>query len=175
MTVDEISPIHYLGDYAASLTANNIPADVRRQALLCILDTVGCIIAGTIAEEPQAMRRAEKLLAGNTSVQGESTVIGTDDKLSPTSAARCNAFAGDQFELNDLLGGHASIGCVNALLTVAEKVNASGLSKIFSSPHKIVQFRVAFHRGRSRYGDCCSFRSHDEAFPIDVLGSKALQ
>ena len=42
------------------------------------------------------------------------------------AAARVNAYMGDIFELNDLIGGHASIGNVSALLALAESIGATG-------------------------------------------------
>ena len=41
-------------------------------------------------------------------------------------AARCNGYLGDIFELNDLTGGHASIGNVAAALALAEDLDATG-------------------------------------------------
>lgn len=57
---------------------------------------------------------------------GRCTVIGTGVSTRPREAARANGYLGDIFELNDLTGGHASIGNVSAALALAEEVCASG-------------------------------------------------
>ena len=53
-------------------------------------------------------------------------MIGTSVSLPTREAARCNGYFGDIFELNDLTGGHASIGNVAAALALAEESGAAG-------------------------------------------------
>ena len=96
--------------------------------VLCILDTLGCIIAGSVLPEPRQMLEAEVAVIGEFTTGNGCTVFGSHIRLPVTSAARANAFAGDQLELNDLLGGHASIGVVNAALSLAEMRNSTGTS-----------------------------------------------
>lgn len=100
--MSSIPLIYYLADLASSFVASTVPSHIRLQAILCILDTVGCTIAGSIADEPNTMLRSEIAIVGGSDV-GSSTVVGSDVRLPLTSAARVNAFMGDQFELNDLL------------------------------------------------------------------------
>lgn len=83
------------------------------------------------------------------SAGGNCTVIGSSVRLSMTAAARCNAYAGDLFELNDLLGGHASIGNVDAMLSVAEGENSTG-TPLFNLEHNSFFQKLMFLvKGRS--------------------------
>lgn len=111
-----------LAHYALSIRLADVPEVVRRQAKLCILDTIGACVAGIRTEDWHSLLEAERARSGRT----EATVIGTGTKLSTEAAARVNAYTGDIFELNDLIGGHASIGIVPAVLAVAETTGASG-------------------------------------------------
>jgi 2-methylcitrate dehydratase PrpD len=95
---------------------------VLDQAGLCVLDTVACIVAGAATPEGAAMLAAEE--AAGTG--GAVTVLGSTTRLSAEAAARLHAYWGDIFELNDLIGGHAGIGIVPAVLAVAEQLGSPG-------------------------------------------------
>ncbi|PZW48587.1 2-methylcitrate dehydratase PrpD [Humitalea rosea] len=114
--------IESLAGFAHGLDLAAVPAEVRRQAAACILDTIGCIIAGWHAPEVQALLRAER----EGAAAGTASVLGASLKLSPESAARLNGYLGDVFELNDLIGGHASIGTVTAMLALVQQRRSSG-------------------------------------------------
>ena len=115
--------LRQLANQARAMRAADAPESVRRQARLCILDTVGCTLAGTRTEEAQLMLACEPATADTAA-----TVFGTPQRRSLLGAARINAYLGDVLELNDLIGGHASIGNVNAALALGEAVGASGSS-----------------------------------------------
>ncbi|WP_042876678.1 MmgE/PrpD family protein [Cupriavidus necator] len=108
---------------AAHCRFDRLPAAVVTQAKLCILDTIGCIVAGMQAEE-------SRLVAGPsaTSAQAgdQASVFVHGSKMPIAAAVVANGYAGDILELNDLIGGHASIGCVTAAVATAEAVGASG-------------------------------------------------
>ncbi|MES2480665.1 MAG: MmgE/PrpD family protein [Pseudomonadota bacterium] len=109
-----------LADYAHGIGISDVPAQVRRQAALCILDTVGCMVAGLQDESWRAIDLVERKRSG----LAEATVVGLGQRLCVEGAARLNAYLGDLFELNDLIGGHASIGVVSAMLALAESLDA---------------------------------------------------
>lgn len=111
-----------LATYAADIRIATTPAAVRKQAHLCILDTIGCIVAGGQADDWKPLMAAES----ESHVRPEATVLGTGERLSAEAAGRVNAYMGDIFELNDLIGGHASIGNVTALLALAESLGVTG-------------------------------------------------
>ena len=112
--------IHDLADFAHDL--GDVPTEVRTQAALSILDTVGCMLAGSATKYGALIVAA----AEADGVTGPCSIAGTPLRVPPRTAARCNGYFGDIFELNDLTGGHASIGVVTAALAQAEAVGASG-------------------------------------------------
>lgn len=117
-----LTAIHVLADFASGLAYAALPEGVRHQARLCLLDTLGCMIAGSTAPEVERLAAAEGVGDGG----GRSTLVGRGGRATAGAAARINGYAGDIFEINDLIGGHASIGNVSAALAVAEEVGASG-------------------------------------------------
>lgn len=105
-----------------TMTVATIPPPVLRQAALCIIDTLGCIVAGTATAEAGLALRCEP----DATVQPLVGVYGTAHRRSLRSALRINGYLGDVLELNDLIGGHASIGNVTACLAVAQVHGATG-------------------------------------------------
>ncbi|WP_310568306.1 MmgE/PrpD family protein, partial [Hydrogenophaga sp.] len=103
----------------SAMTVQDIPESVRRQARLCILDTVGCALAGTRTEEARLALACEPASADEAA-----TVFGTPHRRSLQGAVRINGYLGDVLELNDLIGGHASIGNVTAALALGEVLGA---------------------------------------------------
>jgi 2-methylcitrate dehydratase PrpD len=112
--------IDYLADFAHAVALPRVPADVQTQARLSILDTLGCILAGSRTSEARMVLAAEKALGS-----GPCLVFGSDVSLRAQEAARCNSYFGDIFELNDLTGGHAGIANVTAMLANAQEVGAT--------------------------------------------------
>lgn len=96
------------------------PAEVRVQGALCILDTVGCMLAGSRTEEAKLMLDCEPAVAGAC------TIVGSSERRDVGTAIRVNGYFGDVLELNDLIGGHASIANVAAAIALAEARGASG-------------------------------------------------
>jgi len=111
-----------LAAYAAALRLADAPEEARRQAKLCIVDTIGCVVAGSRVDDWKPLMTVEAAQHDRP----QATVIGTGKRIATDAAARVNAYMGDIFELNDLIGGHASIGNVTALLALAESIGASG-------------------------------------------------
>lgn len=123
--VDERSGLDALAEFVTRLDEHTIPAGVRTEAALCLLDTVACIVAGSETEEGLLMLAAERELGPAGPADGVH-VIGSDELLTAEAAARLHAYWGDIFELNDLIGGHASIGVVPAVLAAADRLGSSG-------------------------------------------------
>lgn len=110
-----------LAQQARTMFASNIPEEVLHQARLCILDTVGCVIAGSQTEEAQLILGCEP-----GKPQDHLPVFGSSQRRDLHEAMRINAYLGDVLELNDLFGGHASIGIVPAALMLGQHLGASG-------------------------------------------------
>ncbi|MFM7010162.1 MAG: MmgE/PrpD family protein [Betaproteobacteria bacterium] len=117
-----MSAFQLLTQQAIGMSGDRIPLSVLNQARLCILDTLGCILAGTKTEECRLILACEP-----EQPSGAIKVFGTTHSRGLREAIRINAYLGDVLELNDLIGGHASIGTVTAAMGLAEAVSASGL------------------------------------------------
>ncbi|MCK9512656.1 MAG: MmgE/PrpD family protein [Pigmentiphaga sp.] len=95
---------------------DQLPGFVVREAKLCLLDTLGCILAGTRTPE------SALILSSASHVRGEYAVLGVANKrLDRRHATLINGYHGDILELNDLIGGHASIGNVTAALSLIQE------------------------------------------------------
>lgn len=119
---DEGSLIEALARHVMKIRSEEIPSEAREQASLCILDTLGCMVAGSVLPEVQTFIRSET----EVDTRGQASVVGHARKLSVDAAMRVNGYMGDLLELNDLIGGHASIGVVPPALALAEATGASG-------------------------------------------------
>lgn len=110
----------------AALTIEQIPTEVVDAAKLHILDSVGCLLAGSRLEPG---RLAYGLAASLSIRNGDSTLFGTKQRASYLDAVQAMATATHCGELDDIHGGAATcIGAmiVPALLATAEKHGGSG-------------------------------------------------
>ena len=126
--VEQRELIGALASYVSDIKLTHVPAEVNKQAKLCILDTIGATVAGSRTTDWHPLMRAETL----DNDKPQATVIGAGRKLSTEAAARVNAYMGDIFELNDLIGGHGSIGNVSALVALAETLGSTGAQLVES-------------------------------------------
>lgn len=120
----EPSALEVLAGEAGTIDPDSAPEVAVRQAALCILDTVGCMLAGTRTEEARLIQACEP--ANSLADGSDVTVPGTGLRRPIAAAMQINGYHGDVLELNDLIGGHSSIGNVTASLALAEHVGASG-------------------------------------------------
>lgn len=111
------------------------------------------MIAGSATADAELLLRAERA----SLTPGRCTVIGTGVSTGSREAARCNGYLGDIFELNDLTGGHASIGNVSAALALAEDVSASGadlLSATIAGIEVSTRIYNTLYPTLKAYGEC---------------------
>ena len=105
------------------LSPDEIPPDASTAARQCILDWLGCALAGS-AEPLAQILRAE--VAGEN---GPATVIGSGQRVTARTAALVNGSAGHALDYDDtnLVGGlHATAAVLPAALALAEQAGASG-------------------------------------------------
>ncbi|MDF8334926.1 MmgE/PrpD family protein [Novosphingobium cyanobacteriorum] len=114
--------IDHIAAFAAHVGPDAVPERVSWQTKLCLLDTIGCMVSG--ATEADGLRLFAAEMAGDPG--GAARVVGQTETMSPEGAARVNGYLGDLFELNDLIGGHASIATVAAALAVADEERPDG-------------------------------------------------
>ena len=115
-----------LADHFTALRFDQIPPAVIDAAKLHILDTLGCMLAGSRLEPGKlAYQLAVAASGGNTA----STLFGTSLRASYLDGVQAMATAAHCGELDDIHGGAATcIGAmiVPALLAMAEKYGGSG-------------------------------------------------
>jgi 2-methylcitrate dehydratase PrpD len=142
-----------LADFAHRLRIEDLPPRVRVQTAACVLDTIGCMVAGSMTAEAAALLAAERRAAVG---QGGARLPGFAGTLPEEAAARVMGFAGDVFELNDLIGGHASIGTVAAVLALGGARGADGAALLVAAAAGIeISTRIhdAFYARMKPYTD----------------------
>ncbi len=114
-----------LGEWAARLRAEDIPAAVRDNAALRVLDTIGCALAGAGEEHAPSVMA----LASRWGGPGLSTVWGTTLRAAPPQAALANGALAHGLDFDDTHADsvcHASAVLVPAVLALAESDRLSG-------------------------------------------------
>jgi len=114
-----------LAEFAANLTWDSIPAEVRERAQLQILDTIGVGVAARSYPFAAKAIAGVKVLAGT----GKCSVIGEPGGMSVRDAALANGMLLHGLDFDDThLGAiiHASVASLPAALAVGEAVGASG-------------------------------------------------
>ncbi|HYZ22476.1 MAG TPA: MmgE/PrpD family protein [Rhodopila sp.] len=114
-----------LAEQARALTHSDIPDGIRAWARQCILDYIGCAIAGS-QDELVAILLAEMEEQGGAA---DATVIGSKAWLPAASAAIVNGAASHALDFDDVnlaMPGHPSVAILPALLALGESRGASG-------------------------------------------------
>ncbi|MBN8903708.1 MAG: MmgE/PrpD family protein, partial [Rhodospirillales bacterium] len=114
-----------LAEQARTLTLADIPEDIRAWARQCVLDYVGCTLAG-------AQEDLTQILLAELQEQGgaaEAQVFGHAVRLPPASAALVNGAASHALDFDDVnlaMPGHPSVAILPGLLALAEQRGSSG-------------------------------------------------
>lgn len=119
-----------LASFCNTLRLEEIPHDVVDAAKLHILDSLGCIIAGSRLEPGQCAYRLA-IATGGDNRKSMSCLFGTNEKVSYLDAVHAMATAAHCGELDDIHGDAGTcIGAmiVPALLALAENHGGSGWS-----------------------------------------------
>jgi 2-methylcitrate dehydratase PrpD len=107
------------------VTWDKTPDDAREVARHCLLDFIGCAIAGS--REPLSRILVDEIVRGEGS--REASLIGCNERASRLTAALVNGAAGHALDFDDThmaMGGHPSVPVVPAVLALAETLGASG-------------------------------------------------
>jgi 2-methylcitrate dehydratase PrpD len=116
---------HALADQARALRLADIPEPVRAWARQCVLDIVGCTLAG--ASDPLVtILLAEMREQGGAAA---ATVMGRAGRLPTASATLVNGAASHALDFDDVnlaMPGHPSVAILPALLALAEEIGSSG-------------------------------------------------
>ncbi len=104
---------------------DDLPPDVQQVARQCLLDWLGCTIAGS--QEPlAAILRTE--VAG-ADAAGQATLIGSGGRTGALTAALVNGAVGHALDFDDThatMSGHPTVPVLPAALAVAERDGRSG-------------------------------------------------
>lgn len=109
----------------AGLKYGDLPPAVVAKAKECILDCVGCIVAGSADPIHKPLRQYVESVGGNQSA----TLIGLGGRTSVTTAALVNGVHGhvlDYDDTNQMFIGHASVVIVPAIFALAEYLGSTG-------------------------------------------------
>ena len=98
----------------STLQFDQIPADVVNAAKLHILDSLGCLLAGSRLE---AGRLAYELAVATSGANGTSTLLGSDRRVSFLDAVQAMSVASHCGEMDDIHGGAGT--CIGAMIVPA--------------------------------------------------------
>jgi 2-methylcitrate dehydratase PrpD len=114
-----------LVDAVCSLRYEDLPDDVREVGRHCVLDFLGCALAG--AAEPPVEILVATVVRPERST--EAALIGRPERAARLTAALVNGTAGHALDFDDThtrMNGHPSAPVLPALLALAETENADG-------------------------------------------------
>jgi 2-methylcitrate dehydratase PrpD len=114
-----------LAGKAAALRFDDIPQTVRCWARQCVLDYMGCAVAGA-SDDLVTMLLAEMREQGGAPI---ASVAGYSERLPVLSAALLNGAASHALDFDDVnlaMPGHPSVAILPALLALAEERGSSG-------------------------------------------------
>src|SRR5581483_9005238 len=120
-TVDDTTRL--IADYAASLSFDDLPAEVVQAATRCLVDSLACGIAAYDCTPAQIGRR---LARGAVPERYPGRILGYGERSSAEAAAFVNSAMIRNLDWNDQYpGGHPS-DCLGAFLAIAEAAGADG-------------------------------------------------
>ncbi len=114
---------------ARAIRYDALPEEVRALTRQCVLDTLGCALAGT-SDELTRILLAELAEDGGTP---GATVIGHKTRLPAIPAAMMNGTSGHALDFDDVnmaMPGHPSVAVLPGLLALAETKGGSGAEVI---------------------------------------------
>jgi 2-methylcitrate dehydratase len=118
--------IKQLAHWVDSFDPADVPADVKAQAGLLVLDSLGCALAALDEDTARATRRAVDGLGGKE----ECTIIGSSHKTAVTNAVLMNGLLIRTLDLNDFLQGANGAGHpsdnIAVALSMTERQKRSG-------------------------------------------------
>src|SRR6266481_1932991 len=144
-----------LAEWADGLRAEDVPAAVRDNAALRVLDTIGCALAGAREEHVPAVLA----LAARWGGPGLSTIWGSALRATPPQAALANGALAHGLDFDDTHADsvcHASAVLVPAVLALAESEHLSGRAALTAL--------VAGYEGMIRVGMAAPGRFHERGW-----------
>ena len=112
--MSEESLTEKLARYFSSLQFEQIPSEIVNAAKLHILDSLGCLLAGSRLE---AGRLAYELAVATSGANSTSTLLGSDRRVSFLDAVQAMSVASHCGEMDDIHGGAGT--CIGAMIVPA--------------------------------------------------------
>jgi 2-methylcitrate dehydratase PrpD len=144
-----------LAEWADGLRAEDVPAAVRDNAALRVLDTIGCALAGAREEHVPAVLA----LAARWGGPGLSTIWGSALRAAPPQAALANGALAHGLDFDDTHADsvcHASAVLVPTVLALAESEHLGGKDALAAL--------VAGYEGMIRVGMAAPGRFHERGW-----------
>lgn len=145
-----------LADFAAGIRVEELPADVVHQAVRCLVDWLGCTLAGSATEEAADVRTGIKALdAGDGS--RTATIVGTRSRAGAGYAALANGVSAHLLDFDDTFNPerttiHGNAPLWPAIAAAAELEPVTGATAIAAFVAGFeVQARVALAAGPGHY------------------------
>ena len=134
----------HVADFILGLSWDELPADVRQRARLCLLDALGAALAGTLTP-------VSRIAAGYASTlwRGDgATILLHGRRARAPGAAFANACAANGLDIDDdaiFTRGHPGAQLIPTVLAVAEQTRAGGKALLEAL---VVGYEVAIRAGR---------------------------
>jgi len=161
--------VEVLGKFASTTEYNDLPQAVARQAKRCLLDLIGCGLAGYKTTPARIILKSIKKI----NCKEEATVFGSRDKFSCLFATLVNGTMAHELEFDHghrTGHQHPGVTTVPAVLAVGEKFDANGKDLISSIT---LGYDVAIRIGKGLSPSVLSDRSFHPAGLIGAFGAAA--
>ena len=133
-----------VADFIWNISWNDLPEEVHQKVKLCLLDTLGATIGGTLTPVSKITANyITKLWPGN-----EATILLHSACSSAAGAALANGYAANALDIDDdakYTQGHPGAQIFPVSLAVSEKVNANGKEMLTAM---VLGYEVAHRVGR---------------------------
>lgn len=153
---DEQAVSRTLAEFAATMSIDDLPADVVHQAVRCLVDWLGCTIAGSATAEGAHVHAGIGALDAGDGT-GTAPIVGTRQRAGVGYAALANGIAAHILDFDDTFNPdrttiHGSAPLWPAIAAAAELVPVSGRAAVeaFVAGFE-VQTRVAVAAGPGHY------------------------
>ncbi|MFC2019124.1 MmgE/PrpD family protein [Chloroflexota bacterium] len=117
-----------LAAFAATIKFSDLPQSLLEDTRRIVLDSIGCAIGGLTTDRGQIALELARRLGG----PGESTLMGTSDRVAVTNAAYANAELINAQDFDAICASHCCPVVVAAALAMAESTRASGKDLLLS-------------------------------------------
>jgi len=135
--------VQRVADFVVHARWDDLPDPVQRQAKMCLVDTLGVILAGTLTR----VSRITAAYAARIWPGDGATIFLQGTRSSPVGAAFANGWAANAVDSDDIVryAGHAGGQVVPAALALAEALGKDGPSLLAAI---VVGYEVAHRIGR---------------------------